>query len=275
MLVVGLAVCACQGAASDTQMATDTDTLSYAIGQLNGSHLREHLADYGIEEEYINEVLKGIHEGSEASSDKELVAYYFGVLQGLAIVENTNERVFRKDDGKQLSSTLFMNGMYDGVSGKSKLPTEDVARFVEQRIDKMEREFNLKKYEGHKKENEQFMAAKAKEDDIGKLPDGALYKIIHAGSGIIPADTALVSYNVEIRTIDNQPVVASAGSATQTKRLQEIPLTIREAVRRMKGGATWEVYVPWKLAEKSEESEKLKPFSTLIYKVHVISIKTK
>lgn len=41
----------------------------------------------------------------------------------------------------------------------------------------------------------------------------------------------------------------------------------------MKAGATWEVYVPWKLVEQGKE--KIKPFSALIYKIHVISIKKK
>lgn len=274
-LSIGAMVSACQGTTDTNQMATDADTLSYAVGQLNGSHLREHLADYGIEEEYLNEVLKGIQEGSEASGDKERVAYYFGVLQGLGIVENTNERVFRNDDGKQLSPTIFMDGMYDGVSGKNKLPTENMAQFVERCVSKMELDYNLKKFEDNKKRNEQFMAEKAKSEDVGKLPGGVLYQVIYGGSGNMPEDTAIVTYNEEIRTIDNQQVATTYGGNPRVKRVEEVPTAIREAVRRMKAGATWEVYVPWKLVEQGKEKEKIKPFSALIYKIHVISIKKK
>lgn len=274
-LVTTMTLCGCQGTADDVKMETDTDSLSYAIGQLNGSHLKGHLADYGIEEEYLNEVIRGLHDGTEASGDKKKRAYYFGVLQGLGIIENTQERIFQKDDSKQLSPDIFMGGIYDGVSGKNKLPTDDIQEFVERHIKKIEREYNLKKFEQNKRQNEQFIAELKKTEGIGKLPNGTLYRIIYGGNGKMAEDSTTVVYNEEVRTINNEIISTTFGTKNpQVKELHNLQPVVREAIKRMKAGATWEVYVPWTLAEQSEESKKIKPFSALIYKIHVISFKT-
>ena len=88
-------------------------------------------------------------------------------------------------------------------------------------------------------------------------------------------DSTTVFYNEEVRTINNEIISTTFGTKNpQVKELHNLQPVVREAIKRMKSGATWEVYVPWTLAEQSEESKKIKPFSALIYKIHVISFKT-
>jgi hypothetical protein len=45
------------------------------------------------------------------------------------------------------------------------------------------------------------------------------------------------------------------------------------AIKRMTLGAEWEVYVPWQLAYGAAGEDKVKPFSTLIFRVKLITFR--
>lgn len=119
----------------------------------------------------------------------------------------------------------------------------------------------------------QFLAENAKKDGVVVLPSGLQYKIIKKGNGRVPKDTSMVKVNYEGRTIDGN-VFDSSYKRNQPLKLR-CNQTIKgwtEAMTLMPEGSVWEIYIPEHLGYGEREQGDIKPFSTLIFKVHLIKI---
>ena len=59
---------------------TDVDTISYAIGLLNGGQLQMFLEQQGMDSTNIADFMKGFKEGAKNVGNKKKQAYYFGLM---------------------------------------------------------------------------------------------------------------------------------------------------------------------------------------------------
>ena len=105
--------------------------------------------------------------------------------------------------------------------------------------------------------------------------DGIQYKVLQEGTGAKPNRRKRVKINFELKTYEGKLVESHMGKDVVDVAVQNLIPGMQNALVMMPEGSTWEVYVPWKLVEQGKEKEKIKPFSVLIYKIHVISIKKK
>ncbi len=102
------------------------------------------------------------------------------------------------------------------------------------------------------------------------------YKVIKEGNGPIPADTSWVKVNYEGRTIDGNVFDSSYKNKNPLKlRCNQVIKGWTEALVRMPAGSVWEVYIPQELAYGDREQGQIKPFSTLIFKIELISANEK
>lgn len=272
-IVMAAMVVSCEKANRKSDLRTDIDSLSYAVGKLNGIDMKAFLIRQGVDTAYVDEVIKGISEGMLSVGDKKKFAYYFGVLQGLSMMENANHAVFRDDSAKTLSQKNVMAGLIDGINHRwGDIPGYQVKAFVDRKAAQINYEGLMAEYGAYKKKNEQFIAEKAKQDGISKLRNGVLYTPEKTGAGVIPNDTSKVVAYISVKTTEGQVISNSWDDDTpfRNRANQTIP-GITEALVHMPTGSIWEVYIPWEQGYGQRNTNKVKPFSALICRIMLVS----
>lgn len=127
----------------------------------------------------------------------------------------------------------------------------------------------------NKMEGDAFLAANKKKSGVITLPDGLQYKILTAGNGKQPTDNDVVTVNYSGKLINGTEFDSSY------KRGQPLTFPVGgvipgwvEALKLMKVGSTWELYIPSSLAYGEQGAPPaIGPNETLIFKVDLIDTK--
>ena len=128
-------------------------------------------------------------------------------------------------------------------------------------------------YGANKEAGEKFLADNAKKPGVKTLPSGVQYKVIKEGTGAIPADTSLIKVNYEGRLVNDTVFDSSYKRGTPaTMRANQVIKGWTEVLTKMPVGSVWEVYIPQELAYGEREMGQIKPFSTLVFKIELLSI---
>ena len=111
-------------------------------------------------------------------------------------------------------------------------------------------------------------------EGVKTTPSGLQYKIIKAGNGAIPTDSSTVKVNYKGTLIDGTQFDSSYDrNEPTTFRADQVIKGWTEALTMMPVGSKWELYIPQELAYGAREAgPKIKPFSTLIFEVELVSI---
>ncbi len=267
------------GNSPKANLKNDIDTVSYTIGMVQTQGLKEYLVNQlGVDTTYMDAFIKGLNEGANAGDDKKTAAYYAGIQIGQQIsnqmVKGLNRELFGEDSTKTISMKNFLAGFIAGTTGKNQLmnfvEASDLAQTKMQIIKAREAE---KQYGDNKAAGEKFLAENAKKEGVKVLPSGVQYKVIKEGSGEIPADSSMVVVNYEGKTIDGKVFDSSYGKEPVTFPANRVIKGWTEALVHMPVGSIWEVYIPQELAYGERSTGQLKPFSALIFKIELVSIK--
>lgn len=184
-----------------------------------------------------------------------------------------------KRQGINISPVAMAKGLQDGISGANLQLTEQQMRdvlnqFQKDLIAKRNAEFS-KKAEDNKSKGSAFLAQNKTKDGVVTLGSGLQYKVIQKGDGVKPGkeDTVTVEYTGSL--IDGQVFDSTdkTGKPATFKVSQVIP-GWTEILQLMPAGSTWEVYVPSDLAYGPRSvGGPIGPNETLIFKIHLISVK--
>ncbi|BBF81336.1 FKBP-type peptidyl-prolyl cis-trans isomerase [Asticcacaulis excentricus] len=130
--------------------------------------------------------------------------------------------------------------------------------------------------EANIKAGETFLAEKAKEPGVQKLPKGLLYKVITpATDPNAPKPTVrdTVKIHYEGRLIDGTVFDSSYDRGVPAAMpLDGLVEAWKIAVPQMKTGETWELYVPAQLAYGETGAGPIPPNSVLVFKIQLIGI---
>lgn len=121
---------------------------------------------------------------------------------------------------------------------------------------------------------EAFLNANKNKPGVVTLPDGLQYKVITQGKGPKPTDSDVVKVDYAGTLINGKEFDSSY------KRGQPASFPVRavipgwvEALKMMKVGSTWELYIPPALAYGEQGAPpSIGPNETLIFKVQLLSI---
>lgn len=280
MATAAAAFTACGNSTPKADLKTDVDSMAYAIGMANTMGLKEYLVGrLGVDTAYMAEFIKGVNEGANAGDDKKKTAYYAGLQIGQQIsnqmIVGINREAFGNDSTQTISLKNFMAGFISGTTGKGGIMTMEQAGMVAQtKMQQIKAKSMEKEYGPNKKKGEQFLAANAKKEGVKTLPSGVQYKVLTEGKGQIPADTSMVEVHYEGRTIDGKVFDSSYERKEPVSlRCNQVIKGWTEALVNMPVGSEWEVYIPQELAYAEREQGDIKPFSVLIFKIKLISIK--
>lgn len=258
---------------------TDLDTLSYELGVANSQSVKMYIANQlGVDTAYMDEFYKGFAAAAQAGNDKKLAAYYAGVQigqqVGTQVYSAANSELFGSDSTKTINLTQLVAGFIEGAKGEPIINLEQIKRELTKRVEAYKDQNLTKTYGENKKKSDAFIAQKAKEADVKKLPGGTLYKVISEGKGPVPAPTNKVQVIYEGKTIDGNVFDSSeknnGGKPTEVMLNQVVP-GWQEALSIMPEGSEWELYIPYNQAYGNRDMGTIKPYSALIFKIKLVN----
>jgi FKBP-type peptidyl-prolyl cis-trans isomerase FklB len=173
-----------------------------------------------------------------------------------------------------IAAQPFFEGFIAGVKQDTTVFKSDKARERFQQKNTQARETRNRIY---KKENEQWLESNKNKPGVVTLPSGLQYKVIKEGTGAKPTSTDEVEVIYEGKTINGKTFDATknhGGKKTDSFRCNQVIKGWTEALTSMNVGSKWEIYIPQDLAYGSREAGDIKPYSTLIFTVELVGIKT-
>lgn len=203
------------------------------------------------------------------TTDKDKLSYSIGADLGKNF----------KTQGIEINSEALAKGMQDGMTGTQLILTEQqmkdvLNKFQKDLMAKRSSEFS-KKSDENKSKGESFLKENKSKTGVVVLPSGLQYKVVDTGTGTKPGKTDTVTVEYTGHLIDGTVFDSTekTGKPATFQVSQVIP-GWTEALQLMPAGSTWEIYVPSGLAYGPRSvGGPIGPNETLIFKIHLISVK--
>ncbi len=121
---------------------------------------------------------------------------------------------------------------------------------------------------------DRFLAENAKREEVVTLESGLQYEVIRKGEGKSPSPSDKVTVHYQGQLLDGTVFDSSLKRGQPaTFGVTQVIQGWVEALQRMKVGAKWRLFVPWKLAYGSRGAgDTIGPYSTLIFDVELLGI---
>ena len=279
MAVAIMAVLASCQTAPKANITDKVDTLSYSMGIAQTQGLKEYLVNrMGVDTAYMDSFVKGVLEGVKAGDNAKQNAYLSGVQIGQQvanqIIPGVSREAFGNDSTKALNVNNFLAGFIAGTTGKGMTMDVVEAQSTAQRLmEEFHKESLMVEFGENKAAGEAFMDSIAKVPGVVKTESGLCYRIITEGKGEIPAKTDKVKVNYRGTLIDGTEFDSSyKRNDPTTFRANQVITGWTEALTMMPVGSRWELFIPQDLAYGERNQGQIKPFSTLVFDVDLLSI---
>jgi FKBP-type peptidyl-prolyl cis-trans isomerase FklB len=265
------------GTEQPVKLLTSSDSTSYAAGYAATEGLLQYLQQrMNVDTAHMADFIRGFQEAASKAKDPAYTAYIAGcTIASQAtdqILPNMSRDLVGTDDS--IAAAPFYEGFIAGVK-------QDTAVF---KMAKARNRFETKTTQAretrnriYKKENEEWLANNKTKPGVITLPSGLQYKVLKTGDGPKPKATDEVEVVYEGKTINGKVFDATrnhGGRKTDSFRCDQVIKGWTEALTSMNVGSKWETYIPQDLAYGSREAGEIKPYSTLIFTVELVGIKT-
>ncbi|OGR14127.1 MAG: hypothetical protein A2277_21025 [Desulfobacterales bacterium RIFOXYA12_FULL_46_15] len=176
-----------------------------------------------------------------------------------------------------LDPDLFIMGLDDAKKNQPRLSEEKIKDLLTsyQRILRQKQIEKMKlDSEKNRKEGTAFLEANKKKEGVLTLSSGLQYKILTQGEGPVPNPMDTVECHYKGTLID-ETVFDSSHDRGEPARFQvnQVIQGWGEALRIMKTGSTWILYVPADLAYGDRGAgDMIKPGATLIFQIELLGI---
>jgi FKBP-type peptidyl-prolyl cis-trans isomerases 1 len=254
------------------------DSLAYTMGMAQTQGLKDYLTGkMEMDTAYFDDFIRGLKEVA-TSTDKKQNAYHLGILIGQQLnsqmLKGVNEEIFGKETTQSISKDLYLEGFVAGTMGKGGIMSVDAAqKYVQENMEKIKDKNLEQQYGANKEAGIKFLAENKTKEGVVTTASGLQYKIITKGTGEIPTADSKVKVHYKGTLLDgtefdssykrNEPATFGAGQVIKGWT---------EALTLMPVGSKWELYIPSDLAYGSRDAGPIKPFSTLIFEVELLSI---
>lgn len=285
MILMAVAIMAvfasCQTTAPKANMSDKIDTLSYTMGMAQTQGLKDYMVQrLGVDTAYINDFVQGVLAGAKSGNDAKKSAFYAGIQIGQQVanqvIPGMSRQAFGEDSTKVINESNFMAGFISGITEKGQLmSTVEADSIATAMMEQFQNEALMAQYGDNKTAGEAFMDSIAKCEGVQKTESGLCYKVITEGKGAIATKADRVTVNYRGTLIDGTEFDSSyKRNQPATFRPSQVIPGWTEALCMMPVGSKWELYIPQDLAYGSRDQGTIKPFSTLVFEVEVLSIES-
>ncbi len=260
------------------ELKSETDSLAYSYGMTTSRGLKEYLVRLEVDTtKNMDAFIKGFLKATKDMSDEEkaeMVGAQIGQQVMDQMMPHFESLVQDGDTTKVFNKNDYLAGFVAGVMDDSKVMTaEEAATYAETVQNRMVSEKAAAKYGDYRKANEAFLAENAKKAGVTTTASGLQYEVLKAGTGIKPTAASVVKVHYHGTLIDGTVFDSSVErKEPATFGVSEVIKGWTEALQLMPVGSKWRLYIPQELAYGPAEQGTIKPFSTLIFDVELISI---
>ena len=264
--------------APKAELKSETDSLAYSYGMTTSRGLKEYLVRLEVDTtKNMDAFIKGFLKATKDMSDEEkaeMVGAQIGQQVMQQMMPHFESLVQDGDTTKVFNKNDYLAGFVAGVMEDSKIMTaEEAATYAETVQNRMVSEKAAAKYGDYRKANEAFLATNAKKAGVTTTASGLQYEVLKAGTGIKPTAASVVKVHYHGTLIDGTVFDSSVErKEPATFGVSEVIKGWTEALQLMPVGSKWRLYIPQELAYGPAEQGTIKPFSTLIFDVELISI---
>ena len=205
------------------------------------------------------------------SSQQDKLSYAMGFEAGQSF----------KTHDVNVNSKVFTQGMTDGLKGSATQMTQAQVKqtlvdYQKQMIEKFQAKIEKQSTVNHMAQVA-FMIKNAKVNGMKQTQSGLQYRVITKGSGASPTKDDSVTVNYKGMLLDGKVFDSSyKRGKPATFQVKAVIPGWQEALELMRPGATWELYIPAKLAYgKMGAPGMIPPNSMLKFKVHLIKVSNK
>lgn len=243
---------------------------SYAAGVAQSSSLAQFLVQRsGVDSAHVKDFVEALSQDFSAEETAKLRALLASIdikKQMPQIVQSMNQQATGKGDTTYVDAAIFLKGLTEGLLKTNTLSADSATKIEQQQYDYYTQQLKTR--------NADFLAQYAKQKGVKSTPSGLLYKVIKEGDGAIPTDTSEVEVNYEGKLVDGTVFDSSyKRGQTATFAVDQVIKGWSEAVKLMKVGAEYEVCLPYEIAYGERGTRGIPPYSTLIFKIELKSIK--
>jgi FKBP-type peptidyl-prolyl cis-trans isomerase FklB len=179
--------------------------------------------------------------------------------------------------GIELNVDSFLLGLEDQLkSNPLKLSEAEMTDAIREFMTLLEAKQNAQ-LQSQSEENlikgQAFLAENKKKPDIITLESGLQYRVIEEGEGAMPNENDRIIAHYRGRLIDGTEFDSSFNRGTPIQfELNGVIPGWQEAIKRMRPGAKWEVFIPAELAYGLQGAgNAIGPNETLIFEIHFIT----
>lgn len=206
---------------------------------------------------------------SEFTADADKISYAIGVDVA------SNIRNALKANNIQLNIPVFLRAVGDVLYGKPLAMSDDQIKQAFESLRSTKQKEMKETADKNLAESKKFLEENAKKKGVTVLPSGLQYKVIKEGTGPSPKATDRVKFNY-------RGTLMATGQEFDNSYKRDQPLEIgvdqvvagmTEALKLMKVGAKWELYIPPNLGYKEMgQPPVIPPNAGLIFDVELLEI---
>lgn len=277
VLVLGLAACN-SNKSKLPELTNANDSINYAFGLANGNgiknyYLAKDTANADSMKVKIASLLKGVREGmkGEVSDYPELDE--IGRNIGSALKEQKVAGLMG-DSTLEVDMKLIRQGLINGLRGSQVTMTAEEAQlYVNNTMQNLQKIKVEKQYGEYKKQNEAFLAANKSKTGVITTESGLQYEVLAKGTGALPTDTSRVKVHYHGTLIDGTVFDSSVDRKEPAVfGVNQVIKGWTEALKLMPVGSKYKLYIPQELAYGEANQGTIKPYSTLVFEVELLSI---
>ncbi|MDR1584789.1 MAG: FKBP-type peptidyl-prolyl cis-trans isomerase [Prevotellaceae bacterium] len=252
--------------------AKELDSLNYAIGVSSASQMKDYYFGNDSSLKISKAYLKGLDKGLTAKDDDRIIEQ--GESLGVGLKQASSGAGLFGDSTILADKNIFIQAMINALAGKDAVFSAiDPQQYIQELVQKQREEKIAVQYKENKEAGEAFLAENAKNKDVVITESGLQYKIVKTGKGKKPTETDRVKVHYHGTLIDGTVFDSSVErKEASVFGLNQVIRGWTEALQLMPAGSKWILYIPQNLAYGSADQGTIKPFSTLIFEIELISI---
>lgn len=254
----------------EVKIVSEADSASYAFGVAQSRGLLDFLVGrMKLDTLYIADFKQAFIEALDRGTDPKFVAQRAGINIAQQVVEQImpQAETAMGEMDMPFDRNVFFNGFLAGAfEDAAVMDAETATKIVEDKQEQAKTAYQDK--------NKKWLADNAKNAGVITLPSGLQYKVLTEGTGKVAGKDDNVTVKYEGKMIDGTVFDSSYARTPDTTSFKptQVIKGWTEALCMMPEGSVWELYIPQELAYGERPAGKIKPYSTLIFKVEVVKV---